>query len=577
MKIRFILTIIAVISSFYPCSAQYDDKKVLMTVAGRDAEAGEFVRMYRKSIDPSGTTDLEEYLGQFIAFKLKVAEAIEIGYDTTKAFRDELSGYRSQLARSYLTDPDIRERLLDSARERYPMEVNASHILVSCRPDASPDDTLLAWNKAYKARMRIMDGEDFNSVAREISDDRSVGINGGNIGYFSVFQMIRPFEDAAFTLPAGSVSMPVRTAYGYHIIKVNDKRPSTGKIRVAHIMKAIPQGSDEQKVKQAGDAIEQIYSRLQKGESFSRLASELSDHKESAKNGGEMNWFGTGEIISDFAEPAFAIKDTGEYTLPVRTAYGFHIIRLLERKPQTPWDEIRPVFEARINQSDIDARSKRSFVAKLKKEYGFRIDKKIHDWFVKNTDSLIMQGKARYDARKIPSGNIFSYAGKYLSAREFASFLENRPAAYGSGNPGYFIDSSIDAASTDELLKYEDSVLENKYPDFRYLMKEFHDGILLFDISSDKIWNRIQDDTTGIRNFYKSNPDKFTGNRLTSALNSDKDYKPVPLPFDEVQAEVISGYQDWLTEQWIKQLKEKYNVKVDSSVYKEVRKTLIDE
>jgi len=474
MKIRFILTIIAVISSFYTCPAQYDDKKVLMTVDGRDAEAGEFVRMYRKSIDPSGTTDLEEYLDQFIAFKLKVAEAIENGYDTTLAFRDELSGYRSQLARSYLTDPDIRERLLEIAKERYPMEVNASHILVNCRPDASPDDTLLAWNKAFKARMRIMDGEDFISVAREISDDRSVGINGGNIGYFSVFQMIRPFEDAAFTLPAGSVSMPVRTTYGYHIIKVNDKRPS-------------------------------------------------------------------------------------------------------ERKPQIPWDEMRPVFEARINQSDIDARSKRSFVAKLKKEYGFRIDQKIHDWFVKNTDSLIMHGKARYDAKKIPSGNIFSYAEKYLTAREFASFLENRPATYGSGNPGYFIDSSIDAASADELLKYEDSILENKYPDFRYLMKEFHDGILLFDISSDKIWNRIQEDTTGIRNFYESNPDKFTGNRLPSALNSEKDYKPVPLPFDEVQAEVISGYQDWLTEKWIMQLKEKYNVKVYSSVFKEVRKELADE
>ncbi len=655
MKIRFILTIIAVISSFYKCPAQYDDKKILMTVAGRNTEAGEFVRMYRKSIDPSYKTDIKEYLDQFIAFKLKVAEAIEKGYDTTKAFHDELNGYRSQLARSYLTDPDIRENLLAKARERYPTEVSASHILISCRPDASPEDTLKAWKKALETRERIMNGEPFDKVAREVSDDRSVQINGGNLGYFTIFQMTGPFEDAAFTLPTGSVSMPVRTPYGYHIIRVNDKRPANGKIRVAHIMKAAPQGSDEQNVRKAEMEINEIFSRLKAGESFSRLAAELSDHKESAKKGGEMNWFGTGEIISDFAEPAFALKDTGDFTIPVRTVYGFHIIKLLERKPRIPWDEIKPVYEARLNQSDIDARAKRSFIAKLKNEYGFTIDKRIHDWFVKNTDSLIMTGKARFDKWKIPDGIIFTFAGRYFTARDFASFLENRPAMHDSKNPGYYIDSSVDAASSQEIEKYEDSVLENKYPDFRYLMAEFHDGILLFDISSEKIWNRIQDDTAGLRDYYQSNRDKFLsvksiegrlytlmdksgGKRLVSAFrkfstrpdcdermrkefNTARDTllrisegkwtagndpeidalawtpgihhfvmggfpsvmkivkvnEPASLPFNEVQAEVISGYQDWLTDKWVKQLKEKYNVKVDSAVYEEVRKELADD
>lgn len=577
MKIRFFLTITAIISSFYASPAQYDDKKVLMTVAGRDAEAGEFVRMYRKSIDPSEKPGLDEYLGQFIAFKLKVAEAIDKGYDTTKSFHDELSGYRSQLSRSYLTDPGIREKMIDRARERYPVEVSASHILIACRPDESPDDTLKAWNRAFETRQRIISGEAFEKVAREVSADRSVRINGGNIGYFTVFQMIRPFEDAAYSLPPGSVSMPVRTAYGYHIIRVNDLRPSEGRIRVAHIMKAAPQGSDEQKVKQAETEINEIYARLRKGESFSKLASELSDHRESAKKGGEMSWFGTGEIISDFAEPAFAIKDTGVYTEPVRTAYGFHIIKLLERKPQAPWDEVKSLFETRINQSDIDDQGKRSFIARLKKEYNFTTDRDIHDWFVKNTDSLIMSGKSRFDSERIPEGNIFTFAEKLMTAKDFAAFLERRHVSFNSGNPAYFIGSAIESASADALLEYEDSVLETKYPDFRYLMAEFHDGILLFDISSDKIWNRIQDDTTGIRNFYDSNLDKFTKKRLTSALNSEKDYVPVPLPFDEVQEEVISGYQDWLTEKWIEELKEKYYVKVDSSVFEEVRKVLNDE
>ena len=198
-------------------------------------------------------------------------------------------------------------------------EINAWHILIAMPQDASPADTLKAWKKAIDIRERIINGESFESVARGTSDDKSVKINGGNLGYFTVFQMIMPFEDAAYSLKKGAISMPVRTPYGYHIIKVTDKRPSKGRIKVAHIMKAVPPGTAENEAKKAEEEINNIYKKLQEGASFSELAKKYSDHKESAVKGGELNWFGTGEIISDFSEAAFAITDTGKYTKPVRT------------------------------------------------------------------------------------------------------------------------------------------------------------------------------------------------------------------------------------------------------------------
>jgi len=655
MKIRSILSVTLFILSLPGSFAQKPDEKILMTVAGRGVEAGEFIRMYNKSLDPAYKTDLDDYLEQFIAFKLKVADAIDKGYDTTATFTEELKGYRNQLAQSYLTDPDIKEKLLRKAYQRSLSEVNASHILVNCTPDAMPEDTLKAYKKAIDIRERIIKGESFEQVAKATSDDKSVLINNGNLGYFTVFQMITPFEEAAFTLKPGILSMPVRTPYGYHIIKVSDRRPSKGKVRVAHIMKAAPPGSNDQTIRKAETEINGIYEKLRKGEPFSKLASELSDHKESAANGGEMSWFGTGEIISDFSEAAFSIRDTGEYTKPVRSVYGFHIIRLLEKKAPGSWEESKSFLESRLNQSNLVSLGKKSFIDRLKKEYKYRINPAVHSWFVDNTDTLIIRGVSKYNRRNIPQGNIYTFANQHLSGRDFASSIEKRGNMIITNNPDFFIDASVESIASEEILKYENSVLEQKYPDFRYLMNEFHDGILLFEISSEKVWNKVQEDSAGLQKYYDANkynfmseksieariyslresdgakrlakayrkysrkPDTdkrlmakfnfkgdtlltikegiwtggvdpdidkldwipglqtFTKEGFPSLINITRLNEPVPRPLEEVQADMISDYQDWLTEEWIRQLKGKYTVKIDNQVFDEVKKRLANE
>ncbi len=565
MRQKSILSHILIILSLSSGFAQNADEKILMTVAKMDVEAGEFVRMFNKSLDPAYRVEIDEYLQQFIAFKLKVADAVEHGYDTTAAFREELKGYRNQLAQTWLTDPDIREKTLRKAYQRYLEEINASHILVSCPRDAAPDDTLKAYRRAVGIRKRILEGEQFGEVALSESDDKSAMINKGSLGYFTAFQMITPFEDAAYSLQPGTVSWPVRTPFGYHIIKVIDRRPSRGKIRVSHIMKSVPPGSDGQAVIKAESEINQIYERLGKGESFAKLASEKSDHRESAANGGEMNWFGAGEIINDFSEAAFAIKDTGEYTKPVTTPYGFHIIKLLERKGPGTYEEAKPFLESRLNQTDLVSLGKKSFIDRLKKEYEFRVVPEVRNWFIKNTDTLIIRGKTRYPARLIPEGNICSFAGKGLSAADFASYLEKSDRVIETDNPAHFIDESLESIASEEIMKYEDSILEKKHADFKYLMKEFHDGILLFEISSDKVWNRVQEDSAGLMKHYELNKDKFQAERNGAAS---------PLPFREVQADVISSYQDWLNEEWIRELKSKYAIKIDDQVFEEVKKEL---
>ena len=368
-----------------------------------------------------------------------------------------------------------------------------------------------------------------------------------------------------------------------------------------------------------------------------------------------MNWFGAGEIISDFSEAAFSIKDTGEFTKPVRSVYGFHIIKLLDKKAPGTYEESKSFLESKLNQSNLISLGKKSFIEKLKKEYNFRINPSIREWFCKNTDTLIMQGISKYIPRNIPSGNIYSFASQHLSAKDFAAYLEKRGNMIITKNPEYYIDSSLESIASDEIMNYENSVLEQKYPDFRYLMNEFHDGILLFDISSKNVWNKVQEDSAGLQKYYeahkngylskrsiearlytlresggakrlkaaymkcsrKSGTDgrllakfnqkgdtlltikegkwttgddadidrinwiaglhSFTRSGFPSLINIVKVNEPVPLPLNEVQADMISGYQDWLTEEWIKQLKKKYTVKIDTQVFDEVKKRFSNE
>ena len=655
MKIKSNLLIIILFILTGVCRGQDLNDVVLMTVDSKEIQSGEFVRMYNKSLEPGKKLDIESYLQQFITFKLKVADALHEGYDTTKAFKNELSGYRNQLAQNYLTDTQTKENLLKKAFQRSLTEINAWHILISLPQEASPDDTLKAWQKAIGIRERILKGESFETVARGASDDQSVKVNGGNLGYFTAFQMIMPFEDAAYNLKPGEISGPVRTPYGYHIIKVVDKRPSKGKIKVAHIMKAAPPGTGDNEAKQAEDEINNIYKQLLGGVPFSELAKKYSDHKESAPSGGELNWFGTGEIINGFSEAAFSLVDTGSYTKPVRTIYGWHIIKLLDRKPPGNFEESRSFLESKINQSYLNSISKKSLVEKLKKEYRFSVNKDAYDWFVLNTDTLIIQGLTKYDRTKMAIGNLYSFANQYLSTNEFAEYIEKRGSMIITNSPSVFINRSLETRASDHMLDYENSILEKKFPEFRYLMNEFHDGILLFEISGKKVWNRVSEDSAGLHNYYEEHKNNYLSlpgidakiyilkspgkeQLLAAAYNKylrkhDADglminqfnkqndtalvikertwYKgddpeidklrwvtgsqsfikegfpsiilikkvvdPAPLKFEIVQGDMMAGFQEYLDNEWVRQLKIKYSVKIDSLVFEEVKKKLSNE
>jgi peptidyl-prolyl cis-trans isomerase SurA len=311
--------------------------------------------------------------------------------------------------------------LIEEAWERKQKDVKASHILIKVDQHGSPEDTLEAYNKIAEIREKAVSGDaDFIELAKKYSDDESVKRNDGHLGWFTVFGMVYPFETVAYETPVGEVSDIVRTRFGYHIIKVEDKRPAKGRIRVAHIMVLKPQDATEKEKEKAVAKVEEIKQKLDTGEAFETLAETYSEDRRSARSGGLLPWFGVGgKMIPEFEEAAFQLTEINEIAGPIKTSYGYHFIKLIDKEPVGDLEEEKSKIASRISNSARATRSKNVLVEKLKKEYDLKLypDKaeEVHSYV---TDS-IFHGKWDASEAKKLDGKLFSFADTVLTQKDY--------------------------------------------------------------------------------------------------------------------------------------------------------------
>jgi peptidyl-prolyl cis-trans isomerase SurA len=494
--------------------AQKDE--TVLEIDGKKVTKAEFLQIYLKNNnDPKyDKASLDEYMELFKKFKLKVAEAEALGYDTIPKLKKELDGYRKQLAQPYLVDSTQNSALVKQAYDRMKTEVRASHILVRLDENASPEDTLRAWNRIMAIRKRIENGEDWAAVAKGKggSDDPSAQKNNGDLGYFTAFQMVYPFEEAAYNTPVGKVSMPVRTRFGYHIIKVVDTRPARGTMKAAHIMVATGREATPEEVESAQKKIDEIYAKIKAGESFEALAGEFSDDSQTADKGGVLPLFGTGtttRMVPEFEEAAFALKNNNDVSEPVKTDFGYHIIKRLEWTDLRPYDQLKKELQTKVNKDERAKKTQASFIAKLKKDYGFSDSyKKTATWFTENLDSTYFLGK--WNADKLTTDKVMFKLGKQgFTQKQFASYLVKNYRNVRNADNATTVKTQYTAWQNSEILAYEEKQLEHKHPDFKALMQEYHDGILLYEIMTDKVWNKAIKDSTGLHAYFDQNAAKY--------------------------------------------------------------------
>ncbi|WKK67457.1 peptidylprolyl isomerase [Lutimonas zeaxanthinifaciens] len=621
---KFVIIILLFV--FNPVQAQ-DEEKILFSIDGEDVYNAEFVRVYEKNKDivvEDEQKEFEDYFNLFVDFKLKLKQARELSLDTISAYIDELAKYREQLIQPYLQNPEATESLVKEAYERTLQEVNASHILVRVEPDAIPADTLKAYLKIDEARGKIIKGASFDSIARMYSEDPSVKTNNGNLGYFSAFSMVYSFENAAYETEKGAISKPFRTRFGYHILKINDKRESPGEVQVAHIMIK----KDSTVLKDTKDQIDQIYLKLQQGGDFAAIAKEQSDDYGSAQKGGLLPKFGTGRMIKSFEDVAFSLNEEGDFSEPFETQYGWHILKLLKKYPIPEYEELYPKLESKVKNGSRSSYVERSLADRIVRDYKYVTYKnKLQKYpsikgFEQSDDTLLRIEEKVYVGR-----DFYLYA-KDLNQKTLEEMYSD------------FCNKMV--------IGYYKENLDKTNKEFALTYQEYKDGLLLFELLQREVWQKSETDSIGLQTFFESNRTKYTWKKRGSLVMAsctrlekaelvrnllsqgestasikdkvnegatihvlfskgkleegssklpkgytleegvskiyeeneddftiirvDHLFGPQWKTLNETRGEVMNDYQKYLEDQWVKNLHKKYQVKINHKNYKELKK-----
>ena len=639
--------------------AQNSTKEVLFTIDNKSYYTDEFARVYKKNLDlvkDESQKDLNQYLELFVGYKLKINKAYKLGLQDGTAYQNELKSYRSQLSKNYTSDSKVTKELVEEGYKRFLKEINASHILFSVDENAAPEDTLKVYKQALEVRKRAISGEDFGKLATEFSQDPSAKDNKGDLGYFTAFRMVYAFENGAYKTPKGSISNPVRTRFGYHLIKVNEVRQNRGDVIVAHIMIMNPSATAENKDEEdkGKNTIQDIYKKLQQGEKFEDLAKQFSEDKSSSSKGGVLNRFGSGQLSSEeFENVAFNLTKENPVSEPFKSQYGWHIVKLIDKFAVKTIDEMRSDLESKVSKDDRSRLITASMNEKLRKKYTIRRDDKLYAVVSKLVTNEIYEGKweTPADLKSYNKNLVTINTSKSITAASFLNYIKDQQKSKITLKPiSKLISKFYESYLDQELAQYYDDNLEKEFPDFSAVMDEYRDGLLLFDLMEKEIWTKSKTDSLGLKSFYDKNLKNYQWkNRLDVTilsstkldiikkaqkyLNNDKSVDFIkeklnikdgavnimskvgvfeegnealpknlqfetgiseilkdgeyyfvtkvnatlpagPKELDQCRGKAINDYQQYLEENWVKDLKNEFKVEVNQTVFESIKKQL---
>ena len=528
MKISRLLIFVFLIA---PSFLLAQTKEVLFTIDNHPYYTDEFVRVYNKNLDlvkDDSQKDLDKYLDLFLGYKLKVEKANKIGLQNGTNYQNELKSYRNQLSKNYVNDSKVTNELVHEAYDRMQQEVRASHILVLVDEGASPQDTLKAYNKVLDIKKRLDAGEDFIKVAQQFSEDPSVKENNGDLGYFSAFRMVYPFENAAYKTKSGQISKPFRTRFGYHIIKVVDKRVNRGEVTVAHIM--ILKQNDAAQNEKAKTTIDDIYKKIQQGESFEALAQQFSEDKSSASKGGVLQRFGSGQLSSEeFENVAFSLQNKNDISKPFQSQFGWHIVKLIDKHPVLSLTDMKNELEEKVRKDERSLLITNSLAKKLRAKYPQTKDSKVLASVKKIiTDDFYSQTwETPLNLKDYNKTILTINKSKQVSAVAFLNFIHVQQKSKIKTKPiSKLVDELFEKFIDEQVTTYYNENLENEFPEFKYVMDEYRDGLLLFDLMDREIWTKAKTDTLGLSNYFKQNIQNYQWKKRFDAnifSSTDKD------------------------------------------------------
>jgi len=527
-----VFTLIIAFSTNSAIAQKFFGKKALVTIGDEKISSDEFLKVYKKNNTGSDIYNEEainDYLNLYINFKLKVLEAEALKMDTISSFEKELDGYRTQLAKPYFIDETVNEQLLDEAYNHLKKDIRASHILIMADENATPADTLIAFNKITEIREEIILGKDFAAAAVEYSDDPSAKDrkaipnqqrfkpgNKGDLGYFTVFNMVYPFELAAYNTDINQISPIVRTKYGYHILKVTDIKDAMGSAEVAHIFVALrPEASTQDSLRKV-EKIHNIYSKIQDGMPFEEAVIEYSEDKGSVQNQGRLSKFSSNRVVPQFVEVVDILK-INDISEPISTAYGLHIIKLISIERPGSFEEESAKLKERLTKDQRSRKSEDAVIAKIKVDNSFKTYPDDISVIFSAIDSTVLDKKFVADSLVNMTKPVIKLKKQTYSQYEFAQFVQSNQSKQDNIDKDVYLNQLFTQFEKESCLDFMDNNLENQYPEFKDLIQEYHDGILLFNLTDEKVWTKAVKDTIGLQKYFENNRENYNWSERVNA------------------------------------------------------------
>ena len=513
MRFKLIGILFLCITSLVSSQTKTDD--VLFTIENEPVMASEFLRVYNKNLDlvkDESQKEIDGYLKLFIDYKLKLKAARDLEFDKKPNYIREFQGYKKQLTKNYLTDHKVTDDLVKEAYNRVSQDVKVNHVLI--RLQEHETDTAQIYNQMLTFRKRLQT-EDFENLKKNAHNGNTVFAE--ELGYFSGFKMVYEFENVAFNTPVGEVSMPFRTQFGYHVLKVYDKRQSRGSVTVGHIM--LMKGK-EKEISNPTERIQEIYKLIQQGQDFESLAKQFSEDQSSAKKGGKLTPFKSGQLSSvAFEDKAFAMQNPGDISRPFKTDYGWHIIKLYEKEAIKPFEKMKGQLENRVKRDSRSKLIKSAFIESLKVKYKVNVDKADLPYFVNLIDESYYQKKWRVPTGFNQERPFVKIGDKSFTYFDFAKFLQKAQKRIREKLPlDAIVKLQFDSFLNETILKYHEDNLEKDNQEYAQVINEYREGLLLFDLMETKIWNAVKEDTVGLQNYYNQNKNSYVWPKRIDAI-----------------------------------------------------------
>lgn len=489
--------------------------EILFSVNGQGISVSEFLYIYGKNNAKDADfsrKSLQEYLDLYKKFKLKVAKARVMRLDTVPELMEELNTYKQQVSNSYIMDKEVTEQLIREVYERQRTDLAVKHIFFQLPPNALPQDTLAAWNRAMKAHGELMHGAPFGKVVQENSDDRSNINHSGDLGYVTSMlpDGFYEVENTIYSMQTGEISLPVRSSAGYHILRVDDIRPARREMEIAQILikKPVEREQDQSRKPTA----EKVYSLLKNGSDFAEMVKTFSNDESTKAKDGYIGFVGINQFEKSFEDAIFQLEKDGDISMPIESRVGWHIIKRISKKTELPIEESREKIKALVEADGRFMYARNRVIDKIKQANGFKVSQDHLNGFIQSLPPDFTSYSWEVSPT-LPDEELFILGAKTYTSREFAHYLRQNTRErlqYAAGTPAsQVVPGLFNTYVTEKTIEFEQEHLTKTYPEFKNLMREYEEGILLFEITRQSVWDKASSDTTGLNQFFNKNRNKY--------------------------------------------------------------------